>query len=93
MLDASTAPRELASTRFNLLDEVDRASTATDLARLARLLEQRKLVAPIGLEVSWQEIDRAIDALLSRTIAGKVVLHVPSTGAQDDAGAPVLGSS
>jgi NADPH:quinone reductase-like Zn-dependent oxidoreductase len=63
---------------FNLLDEVEQPATATDLARLARLLEQRKLVAPIGLEVSWQEIDRAIEALLARTVVGKVVLHVPN---------------
>lgn len=61
---------------FNLLDEVGWPATSADLTRLADLLEQRKLVAPIGLEVSWQEIDRAIEALLSRSVAGKVVLRV-----------------
>ena len=61
---------------FNLLDELPQPATAADLARLVQLVEQRKLVAPVGLEASWQEIERAIEALIARTISGKVVLHV-----------------
>jgi NADPH:quinone reductase-like Zn-dependent oxidoreductase len=48
----------------------------SDLARLVRLLEQRKLAAPVEFEAPWQDIGRAIDALLTRTISGKAVLHV-----------------
>jgi hypothetical protein len=29
-----------------------------------------------GLEAPWLEIERAIEALIARTISGKVVLHV-----------------
>lgn len=61
---------------FNLLDELPQPATAADLARLVQLVEQRKLVAPVGLEAPWLEIERAIEALIARTISGKVVLHV-----------------
>ena len=61
---------------FNLLDELPEPATAVDLGRLVKLLEQRKLVAPVGLEAPWQEIERAIEALIARRISGKVVLHV-----------------
>ena len=61
---------------LNLFDELRRTTAADDLARLVRLLEQRRLVAPVELEAPWQDVGRAIDALLTRTIAGKAVLHV-----------------
>ena len=61
---------------FNLLDEPPQPAAAGDLTRLVQLLEQRKLVAPVGLEAPWQEIERAIEALIARRISGKVVLHV-----------------
>jgi NADPH:quinone reductase len=61
---------------LNLWDELPRANTATDLARLALLAEQRRVVAPVGLEAPWHDISRAIEALLTRQISGKAVLHV-----------------
>jgi NADPH:quinone reductase-like Zn-dependent oxidoreductase len=61
---------------FNLLDELPRMNAAGDLARLVSLMEQGKLVAPVELEAPWQDVARAIDALLSGEISGKAVLHV-----------------
>jgi NADPH:quinone reductase len=61
---------------LNLLDDLRRADTAADLARLVRLLEEARLVAPVGLEAPWHEIASAIEALLERRISGKAVLHV-----------------
>jgi NADPH:quinone reductase len=61
---------------LNLIDELPRMNPTRDLARLLRLLEQRKLEAPVELEAPWHEIGRAIDALRSRTISGKAVLRV-----------------
>jgi NADPH:quinone reductase len=61
---------------FNLLDELPQPATAADLERLVQLVEQRRLIAPVGLEAPWLEIERAIEALIARTISGKVVLHV-----------------
>lgn len=61
---------------FNLLDDVARAAPNTDLARLAHLTAEGKLVASVGLEASWAEVGRAIEALLTRAISGKAVLHI-----------------
>ena len=61
---------------LNLFDELPRMNVPKDLARLARLLEQRKLAAPVEFEAPWQDVGRAMDALLARTISGKAVLHV-----------------
>ena len=61
---------------FNLLEELPRMNVAGDLARLVALAAQRKLIAPVALEAPWQEIGRAIDALLAREITGKAVLRV-----------------
>jgi NADPH:quinone reductase-like Zn-dependent oxidoreductase len=61
---------------LNLFDELTRIDAAGALARLLRLLEQHRLVAPIAFEAEWTEIERAIDALLARTIRGKAVLHL-----------------
>jgi NADPH:quinone reductase len=61
---------------LNLWDELARTNTTSDLARLVRLLDERKLVAPVGFEAPWQDIADAIEALLTRTISGKAVLHV-----------------
>jgi len=64
---------------LNLFDELPRMNAAHDLARLLRLLEQRRLAAPVALEAAWHDVGRAIDALLSRSISGKAVLHVHSS--------------
>jgi len=61
---------------LNLFDELRRMNAATALARLVRLLEDGRLKAPVELEAPWQEIGAAIDALLTRTISGKAVLHI-----------------
>lgn len=47
-----------------------------DLAYLASLVEDGKLRPQVGLELGWQEIDRGIDALRNRQVAGKVVFTV-----------------
>jgi NADPH:quinone reductase-like Zn-dependent oxidoreductase len=61
---------------FNLVDELQAMDAASDLARLLTLLAQRKLVAPVELEADWRNVGDAIDALLTRTISGKAVLHL-----------------
>lgn len=61
---------------LNLFDELRRMDAADSLGRLAELLAQRKLTAAVELEAPWQELGRAIDALLTRTIRGKAVLQV-----------------
>jgi NADPH:quinone reductase len=61
---------------LNLIADLPRMDVAGDLARLVRLLAKRKLHAPVELEAPWEDVGRAIDALLARTISGKVVLHV-----------------
>lgn len=61
---------------LNLFDEMPRMNTTRDLARLVRLLEQRKLAAPVEFEAPWQDVRGAIDALLAHTISGKAVLHL-----------------
>ncbi|MBI3972566.1 MAG: zinc-binding dehydrogenase [Chloroflexi bacterium] len=47
-----------------------------DLAYLARLIDQRRLQPPIGLELSWRELGRAVAALRDRQVDGKAVLTV-----------------
>ena len=54
-------------------------NTAGDLTPLVTLLAQRKLVAPVELEADWRNVGDAIDALLSRSISGKAVLHLDQT--------------
>jgi NADPH:quinone reductase-like Zn-dependent oxidoreductase len=65
---------------FNLRDDLEHGDTAADLARLAGLVDLRKLQAPVDLEAPWQDIGRAMDALLAREIVGKAVLHVNRLG-------------
>jgi NADPH:quinone reductase len=65
---------------LNMLDELPGSNAASALVRLTTLLEQGKLVAPVALEAPWQDISRAIEALLARDISGKVVLHVGAQG-------------
>lgn len=61
---------------FNLLDTLPHADTAADLDRLLRLIQHRSLVAPVELEAPWQNAADAIEALLTRRITGKAVLHI-----------------
>ena len=62
---------------LNLFDEVAAQSGAgRDLARLCRLVADGRLHIRVGLECSWQDPGRAVDALLHRRVAGKVVLRM-----------------
>lgn len=61
---------------LNLLDELPRMDAARSLARLTGLLAQRRLSAHVELEAPWEALPRAIDAVLTRSIRGKAVLHV-----------------
>jgi NADPH:quinone reductase len=61
---------------LNLFDELSRMNAANALARLVRLLADGRLTAPVELEAPWQELGAAVDALLTRAISGKAVLHV-----------------
>jgi NADPH2:quinone reductase len=47
-----------------------------ELARLLKLLEAGALRCPIAQEIGWEHADGAIQALMERRIAGKVILHV-----------------
>jgi NADPH:quinone reductase-like Zn-dependent oxidoreductase len=47
-----------------------------DLTYLARLIGEGRLQAPIGLELSWRDVGRAVAALRDRQVNGKVVLTV-----------------
>ncbi|MCK9877153.1 zinc-binding dehydrogenase [Frankia sp. Ag45/Mut15] len=48
-----------------------------DLAYLVRLLERGELDPQIGWRGSWQRAPEAVEALLSRRVAGKAVLEIP----------------
>jgi len=61
---------------LNLFHELPRMNGPESLARLVHLLAQRRLTATVELEAPWQELGRAIDAVLTRKISGKAVLHV-----------------
>jgi NADPH:quinone reductase-like Zn-dependent oxidoreductase len=62
---------------LNLFEELDaQASAASGLARLCALVASRHLDAQIELEGSWRDPALAIDALLTRRMGGKAVLHV-----------------
>jgi NADPH:quinone reductase-like Zn-dependent oxidoreductase len=52
------------------------ASGSSDLARLCTLAADGRLDAQVELECSWRQPAEAIDALLSRRIGGKAVLHI-----------------
>lgn len=51
-------------------------SGGADLRRLADLIAAGRLKAPIDTVASWSEAAEAIDALLSRRVAGKAVLTI-----------------
>jgi NADPH2:quinone reductase len=47
-----------------------------DLTLMARLIAEGRLDPQIGLEVSWREVETALDALRDRRVRGKVVLDI-----------------
>lgn len=47
-----------------------------DVSYLVGLLEQGKLRSQIGLEVSWRDLGKAMEALRERRVNGKVVLTI-----------------
>lgn len=47
-----------------------------DLSYLAGLVGEKRLRPQIGMEVSWQQLDKAIAALRDREVEGKVVLMI-----------------
>lgn len=51
-------------------------SAGADLRRLAELIADGRLEAPIDLVRSWRQAGEAIEALLDRRVAGKAVLTV-----------------
>ena len=53
-----------------------REPASVGLARLAALLEAKKLKAHIALEKNWEAVDAVARDLLSRRYLGKAVLHV-----------------
>ena len=62
---------------FNSFDETAaHDSGVRDLDRLCTLVADGRLDCQIELELSWRAIADGIDALLSRRVGGKVVLHV-----------------
>lgn len=62
---------------LNLFDELTSHSSGTsDLNRLCRLAAEGRLDGQVELERSWREPAPAFNALLSRRIGGKAVLHV-----------------
>lgn len=52
------------------------ARAPSDLARLCALAADGRLDGQVGLECSWRQPGRAIDALLNRRTGGKAVLHI-----------------
>jgi NADPH2:quinone reductase len=62
---------------LNLPDELAAHGSGTaDLTRLAALVVDGRPDGQIEFEVSWRQHAFAIDAVLSRRIGGKAVLHV-----------------
>ena len=62
---------------LNLPDEIVRhASGTSDLDRLCALVAGGRLDPQVVLEDSWRNAAGALDALVSRRVAGKAVLHV-----------------
>jgi len=61
---------------FNLREHVQRVDAARDLARLAGLLEEEKLVASVEVEVQWENVCSVINTFLAGRIAGKAVLLI-----------------
>jgi len=62
---------------LNLPEELTAHASGTgDLLRLGRLVAAGRLDGQPELETSWRDAGSAMDALLTRRIGGKVVLHI-----------------
>jgi NADPH:quinone reductase-like Zn-dependent oxidoreductase len=62
---------------LDMFDElVAHASGTSDLERLCALVADGRLDGHVEFEGLWREAERALDALLQRTVGGKIVLHV-----------------
>jgi NADPH:quinone reductase-like Zn-dependent oxidoreductase len=62
---------------LNLRDELEaHRSTERDLTRLCALMAAGRLDGQIEYEGSWRDMATAFDALLTRKIGGKAVLHL-----------------
>jgi NADPH:quinone reductase-like Zn-dependent oxidoreductase len=62
---------------LNLPDELAAHPHArSDLARLCRLVADRRLDAQIELEGSWRDAGSVLDAVMHRRIGGKAVLYI-----------------
>jgi len=60
-----------------IFSELARAVSGTpDLARLAALVADGRLDCSVEREASWREAGEHVQALIDRTVTGKVVLHV-----------------
>ncbi len=57
------------------LYQTDVGSFGTDLGYLAASIADRRIRAPIGMQVPWMELPHAIEALRERKVAGKVVFN------------------
>jgi NADPH:quinone reductase-like Zn-dependent oxidoreductase len=62
---------------LNMPDELARhASGVSDLERLCALVADGRLDPQVAVEDSWRNAPSALEALVSRRVAGKAVLHV-----------------
>jgi len=74
VLDLEAQRRRVGNTCLRIM--VRGGNIAEDLSTLVDLLATGQLHPHIGLRTSWNDVDAAIDALLSRRVAGKVVLDL-----------------
>jgi NADPH:quinone reductase len=74
VLDLEAERRRAGGTRLEIMTRG--ADSADDLAALVGLLAAGTLDPPVGLRAPWSEVGDAVEALLDRRVAGKVVLDV-----------------
>ena len=73
----TSPPRGIVVNSFNLFDELAwHGGGRRDLERLCTLSAAGRLDGQVELELPWRESSTALEALLSRRIGGKAVLHV-----------------
>lgn len=74
VLDLEAERRRAGDTRLQIM--IRGADSAADLRILVGLLAQGSLDPHVGLRLPWESFEEAVDALLGRRVAGKVVLDV-----------------